>query len=874
MVPKEQHIGGHIDYKMQRIEESSTVVRHTTRRRVRKILQCENHLLKSKRGKRRMNKSYPVKIKTSSKKIKLTRELEFPMEGMVIPKKRRSALSIKKCLTDVEMDKKEDTTMTQRSLDEKLLNLHGSMTTSSCSSSSSSSSSCLSLFVYSRGFDSGHKRRVRNVKVKKDNHRKCHQCMRSGRKPVVVCKNCEKKVYCTQCIQQWYPRMSVKDISKLCPFCSKNCNCNMCLHSSGLIKTLKRDISRSKKERHLHHFIKSLLPFLKQICEEQAMETRTESAIRGISHANFEIPQTVCYNDERVYCDYCATSIVDLHRSCPKCSYELCLRCCQEIRERGFSTRAELTFQYVNRGFDYMHGGDPLANYCHSESAQIYIEPVMWNAENDGSITCAPKELDGCGDCVLELKCILPLGWISKLENSAEVLLRKSSSGQRLLASKCDEDGKEMLQRAASRKSSNDNYLYYPTWSSTQKDEGLLCFQKHWDKGEPVIVRDVLEATSGLSWEPMVMWRALCENMDPLTSSKTSEVKAIDCLACCEVEINTRQFFEGYTEGRRYVNLWPEMLKLRDWPPSDKFEDVLPRHCDEFISALPFQEYSNPRDGVLNLAVKIPAGILEPDMGPKTYIAYGVSEELGRGDSVTKLHCDMSDAVNILTHTADPKLSEEQCLAIERLKKKHEEQDEREHQMHDWLMHPSECDETQKISDGEMGSRFSNCCKEENPDKTVGALWDIFRREDVPKLEAYLIKHCKEFRHSYCSPVLKVFHPIHDQCFYLSSRHKQQLKEEYGVEPWTFHQRIGEAVFIPAGCPHQVRNLKSCTKVAADFVSPENIGECLRLTEEFRRLPVNHRAREDKLEIKKMIVYAIDKAIEDLQAILYEPSNK
>lgn len=29
-----------------------------------------------------------------------------------------------------------------------------------------------------------------------------------------------------------------------------------------------------------------------------------------------------------------------------------------------------------------------------------------------------------------------------------------------------------------------------------------------------------------------------------------------------------------------------------------------------------------------------------------------------------------------------------------------------------------------------------------------------------------------------------------------------------GVEPWTFVQELGEAIFIPAGCPHQVRNLK------------------------------------------------------------------
>ena len=29
-----------------------------------------------------------------------------------------------------------------------------------------------------------------------------------------------------------------------------------------------------------------------------------------------------------------------------------------------------------------------------------------------------------------------------------------------------------------------------------------------------------------------------------------------------------------------------------------------------------------------------------------------------------------------------------------------------------------------------------------------------------------------------------------------------------GIEPWTFVQNLGDAVFIPAGCPHQVRNIK------------------------------------------------------------------
>ncbi|KHG04475.1 Lysine-specific demethylase 3B [Gossypium arboreum] len=121
-----------------------------------------------------------------------------------------------------------------------------------------------------------------------------------------------------------------------------------------------------------------------------------------------------------------------------------------------------------------------------------------------------------------------------------------------------------------------------------------------------------------------------------------------------------------------------------------------------------------------------------------------------------------------------------------------------------------------------------------------GAVWDIFRKQDVPKIIQYLEKHKKEFRHVNNLPVI---HPIHDQTLFLNERHKRQLKEEFDVEPWTFEQYLGEAVFIPAGCPHQ-----SCIKVALDFVSPDNIEECLRLTNEFRKLPKNHRAKEDKLE--------------------------
>ncbi|XP_048140957.1 lysine-specific demethylase JMJ25 isoform X2 [Rhodamnia argentea] len=714
---------------------------------------------------------------------------------------------------------------------------------------------------------------------------RCHQCMKKERRIVVPCTNCKQKMYCIQCIKQWYPQMSEVDIAELCPFCHGNCNCSCCLHTGGIIKASKVSMSDDKTVEHLKYIMRALLPFLRQICEEQIQETQIEANIQGTPADEVEVPMSLCHNWERVYCDNCATSIVDFHRRCPECFFELCLNCCREIRQGKVHSRAEVKLQYEDRGNDYTHGGEPAAIHDidllpHTENSQSHVaQSIEWKANADRSINCAPSEMGGCGNHKLELKRIHDKDWISRLELRARFLLEIGKTEHTTQNHNCSEIGDKMLRKAASREGSADNCLYCPASSAILDEEELLCFRSHWIKGEPVIVRNVLERTPGLSWEPMVMWRALCENMDSASGSKFSEVRAIDCLAGCEVAISTRQFFKGYSEGRRYANFWPEMLKLKDWPPSDKFEDLLPRHCDEFIAALPFHAYTDPRSGFLNLAVKLPPSVMKPDMGPKTYIAYGFAEELGRGDSVTKLHCDMSDAVNILTHTVEVPLSEEQQSAVKILKEKHKAQDVKELlcQAHEELnLDATGCqDGNLEGLDGHKGcleKEKEKCrndlCSDQETKQRGGALWDIFRREDVPKLEAYLSKHHNEFRHTFCAPVKEVIHPIHDQSFYLTLEHKRKLKEEFGIEPWTFEQHLGEAVFIPAGCPHQVRNLKSCTKVAADFVSPENIDQCLRLTEEFRQLPRNHRAREDKLEIKKMIVYAVDQATKDLEDLL------
>ncbi|KAG4395898.1 hypothetical protein GLYMA_19G064000v4 [Glycine max] len=773
----------------------------------------------------------------------------------------------------------------------------------------------------------------RKAKCDEEGPLTCHQCKRNDKGRVVRCKCCNKRRFCLLCLQAWYPHLKENDIAEKCPVCRGNCNCKACLSCDELIKQM-REFAKADKEEKVElcmYLLQVLLPYLRQLDEEQLIENETEAKIQGLSVSKLNLAKADYSMEERVYCDNCKTSIFDYHRSCTKCSFDLCLICCRELRGGqlvGGADPIELEFVWQGRG--YLHAekkDEEVKQNASDDDCKPEVREWSrsgWLAQSDGSIPC-PKVNDECNHGFLELRSILGQHFVSELVCKAKELVQAyklqnvvKTADNFCSCLKLDRNtdvSYSNMRKAASREDLTDNYLYCPKAVDLQYKD-LRHFQWHWEKGEPVIVSNVLECTSGLSWEPLVMWRALRHVTNTKRGQHLAE-KTIDCLDWTEGEINIHQFFTGYTNGRKDWLAWPQILKLKDWPPSNLFEEQLPRHCAEFISSLPFKEYTDPHKGSLNLAVKLPNGSLKPDLGPKTYIAYGFPQELGRGDSVTKLHCDMSDAVNVLTHIAEVKLDSDQLTIIEKLKQKHLEQEKREllgddqdggtnvdmlnnssstinaldkqssvevmeqegglcdgkevDQFHqpsrsnevaianeDGISYGSELIEVDKVKINQGDLLFGG-------DASDGALWDIFRRQDVPKLQEYLKKHFREFRHVHCCPLKQVIHPIHDQTFYLTMEHKRKLKEEYGIEPWTFIQKLGDAVFIPVGCPHQVRNLKSCIKVAMDFVSPENVGECFRLTEEFRTLPINHRSTEDKLEVKKMTIYAMEDVIGKLE---------
>lgn len=161
----------------------------------------------------------------------------------------------------------------------------------------------------------------------------------------------------------------------------------------------------------------------------------------------------------------------------------------------------------------------------------------------------------------------------------------------------------------------------------------------------------------------------------------------------------------------------------------------------------------------------------------------------------------------------------------------------------------------------------SNLSDKRHP--SAGAQWDVFRRQDILKLKEYISKHVDEFNYG-CDLPKDVVHPIFDGNFYLDAAHKLRLKEEFEIEPWTFNQCLGEAVFIPAGCPYQMKDIKSCVNVVVGFVSPENATECIKLMDEIRVLPNDHKAKQEKLEVEKMTICSVDEAIKEMYRLKSE----
>jgi len=235
-----------------------------------------------------------------------------------------------------------------------------------------------------------------------------------------------------------------------------------------------------------------------------------------------------------------------------------------------------------------------------------------------------------------------------------------------------------------------------------------------------------------------------------------------------------RKFWEGFEVfGKRLKDERgnPMLLKLKDWPPTEDFAEMLPTRFTDLMSALPLPDYTH-RTGQYNLACRLPDCFVRPDLGPKMYNAYGSAIYSDKG--TTNLHLDVSDAVNVMVHIGIPK----DVNYDEQVKESFRAIDE------------AGCDLLTRRRVREKG-------------ELAGAIWHIYNAQDADDIRDLINKVRKEKG----ARILPNHDPIHDQDYYLDNNLRSRLYEEYGVQGYPIVQCLGDAVFIPAGAPHQVSTL-------------------------------------------------------------------
>ncbi|AEE28388.1 JmjC domain protein JMJ24 [Arabidopsis thaliana] len=691
----------------------------------------------------------------------------------------------------------------------------------------------------------------------------CHQCQRKDRERIISCLKCNQRAFCHNCLSARYSEISLEEVEKVCPACRGLCDCKSCLRSDNTIKVRIREIPVLDKLQYLYRLLSAVLPVIKQIHLEQCMEVELEKRLREVE---IDLVRARLKADEQMCCNVCRIPVVDYYRHCPNCSYDLCLRCCQDLREES-----SVTISGTNQNVQDRKGAPKL-------KLNFSYKFPEWEANGDGSIPCPPKEYGGCGSHSLNLARIFKMNWVAKLVKNAEEIVSGCKLSDLLNPDMCD----SRFCKFAEREESGDNYVYSPSLE-TIKTDGVAKFEQQWAEGRLVTVKMVLDDSSCSRWDPETIWRDIDELSDEKLREHDPFLKAINCLDGLEVDVRLGEFTRAYKDGKNQETGLPLLWKLKDWPSPSASEEFIFYQRPEFIRSFPFLEYIHPRLGLLNVAAKLPHYSLQNDSGPKIYVSCGTYQEISAGDSLTGIHYNMRDMVYLLVHT-----SEETTFERVRKTKPVPEEPDQKMSENESLLSPE-----QKLRDGELHDLSLGEASMEknepelaltvNPENLTengdnmessctsscagGAQWDVFRRQDVPKLSGYLQRTFQKPDNIQTDFVSR---PLYEGLF-LNEHHKRQLRDEFGVEPWTFEQHRGEAIFIPAGCPFQITNLQSNIQVALDFLCPESVGESARLAEEIRCLPNDHEAKLQILEIGKISLYAASSAIKEVQKLVLDP---
>ncbi|GAA48942.1 Lysine-specific demethylase 3A, variant 2 [Clonorchis sinensis] len=615
----------------------------------------------------------------------------------------------------------------------------------------------------------------------------------------------------------------------------------------------------------------------------------------------------------REMCDVCETTMFNTHWVCAKCGYSVCVHCCEEARVRKNCAKSEFDgeprdvnpVKEKNKGKQpRSRAGPPGWASCtttrqHHDPDRLVLTSLL-PASTIGKLLHQVHRISRHYQIRMGCDCLSPTNSQTKQSESRTTLSPTSENSLDLLADlalKTDskmpksveqvervENGLYGMERIAASstgvKSVDPITLPPHTWirkpepashggeNSTNDvpDPGnqdrdkyrvlqlhdadsthtSAAFQREWRANRPVVISGCHTKFSPSLWTP----RSFTDEFGPLRTT------LVDCATGIELtRYPLRTFWDGFErKARRLVSKDGRALclKLKDWPTTDDFAELQPHRFNDLMTNLPMPEYTR-RDGQLNLAARLNSFFVCPDLGPKLYVAYGTGGS--RSIGTTNLHVDIADAINLLLYVGHPSDSVEESNAnaeavLNVMRQANVDPVYLERAMN-WT-------KQMQYSNGSTWTGTNSPTSNGLDVGPPGALWHIFLPKDMPALREFLTQITEE---ETGAPLEPGSDPIHDQLFYLDQPLLDRLYASTGVLPCTLVQFTGDAIFIPAGAAHQVRNLNSCIKAAVDFVSPEHLPQCFQLIEQFRRLSATHQNHEDKLQVKNMLFHAVKDAL-------------
>jgi hypothetical protein len=417
----------------------------------------------------------------------------------------------------------------------------------------------------------------------------------------------------------------------------------------------------------------------------------------------------------------------------------------------------------------------------------------------------------------------------------------------------CDELGR-LLQRqetgaaeaadARPSEAASDDVLRITVETACTGD-GAAAIAARWDQSRPVVVEGLLTDADRAEFS---LRRLIAKEVTRKASTHfvvADGAKGVrGAYGGVFVEGTYAAFMKSYYGA---VKLGGLVVRIKDLPAQQSFADTYPTQSDrlrreiERIRTFDVCTYG----GAQNVAAHTPKRDIPPDLGPKTYVSLK--------DGETNIHLDMSDAFNVLVEV---------------------------------------------VQKGRPA----------NDAPLVGAVWYMWSVEDQQKVPANLARHkgahgagapvrCLQVRgylerkHEW--PALaSLTEPgcdtVHDQVCFCTEDDVEALKRDHGVVTWVIEQRLGDAVFIPAGCLHQVNNVAPNTKVAMDFVSPGHVAAMVEVAGQFRRcaqfaqplaqgraaarrsgwrcrLEAEHPRAEDRLQVVTMLYHCLLGAVRVIQ---------